>query len=234
LGLRRDDLIAKDGAAAAVDARLQAYQRWQTSRAAAIAQASAPSVKIVTATQLAADREVPLIESTESAAVENLNLSRIQGRPFGPLFGTLVHAALATVPLDSDEATVARIAKTQGRILLGFGDGVDEEAYAAAEVVSAVLRHPFFDRVRAADAAGRCYRELPIIWQAPDGTLIEGTVDLAFEEGPADSPVFVVLDFKTDRELDTDLERYRRQLAIYCQALAELRGLATRGILMRV
>ena len=39
----------------------------------------------------------------------------------------------------------------------------------------AVLRHPLFDQVRAANAAGRCHRELPLIWQAPDGTLIEGT-----------------------------------------------------------
>ena len=32
-----------------------------------------------------------------------------------------------------------------------------------------------------------------------------------------------VIDFKTDRELATDLDRYRRQLTVYCQALGTLR-----------
>ena len=35
-----------------------------------------------------------------------------------------------------------------------------------------------FDQVRKASAAGRCFRELPLIWQAPDGMLVEGTIDL--------------------------------------------------------
>ena len=109
-------------------------------------------------------------------------MPRVTGRPFGPRFGTLVHTTLATVPLDADESIVRRVAATQGRVLLGSGEGVDEEVYAVAEAVMAVLRHPLFDQVRAANAAGRCHRELPLIWQAPDGTLIEGTVDLAFEE----------------------------------------------------
>ena len=109
-------------------------------------------------------------------------MPRVTGRPFGPRFGTLVHTTLATVPLDADESIVRRVAATQGRILLGVGEGVDEEVYAVAEAVMAVLRHPLFDQVRAANAAGLCHRELPLIWQAPDGTLIEGTIDLAFEE----------------------------------------------------
>ena len=43
-----------------------------------------------------------------------------------------------------------------------------------------------------------------------------------------------VVDFKTDRELATDLERYTRQLTVYCQALGALRGTTARGILARV
>ena len=102
--------------------------------------------------------------------------------------------------------------------------------YAGAEVVLAVLRHPLFGEIRAADAEGRCYRELPIIWQAPDGVLVEGTIDLAFENREE----IVALDFKTDRELDADTGRYRRQLAIYCGALTALKGKPARGILMRI
>ena len=230
LGLRRDDLIAKDGDAAAVAARLDAYRAWENGRASAIARGGARSITMTTATQLAANRDQPLVDALDGAEVEVVNLSRLGARPHGARFGTLVHATLATVALDASEATIRRVAETQGRILLGFGDGVEEETYAAAEVVMAVLRHELFDRVRAADLAGRCERELPIIWQAPDGVLVEGTIDLVFEEGG----VAWVLDFKTDKELKADLDRYRRQLAIYCGALTALRGVRARGILMRV
>ena len=234
-GLRRDDLIAKDGDAAGSTGRLAAYRQWEAQRTAAIADASRPSISSRTVTQMAADRELPLIDA-DALRIEVVELPRVASRPFGPRFGTLVHTTLATVPLDADEGTVRAVAATQGRILLGSGPGVDEEVYAVVEAVTAVLRHPLFDQVRAANAAGRCYRELPLIWQAPDGTLIEGTIDLAFEE-PGSSAAerrLVVLDFKTDRELDVEGERYRRQLAIYCQALVALQGGSARGILMRV
>ncbi len=101
---------------------------------------------------------------------------------------------------------------------------------AAVEVVTSVLGSPFFDRVRDADRAGKCERELPIVWKAPDGSLIEGTIDLAFDDG-AD---LIVVDFKTDRELAADLERYKRQLGVYCQALGTIRKRSTVGILARV
>ena len=234
-GLRRDDLIAKDGDPAAVAARLDAHTHWQAARSAAIARASVPTITTVTATDAAADRERPLADAVDAARIEVVDLGRTVGRPFGPAFGTLVHATLATIPLDADGELIGRVARTQGRLLLGFGEGVDEEVYAAAEAVAAALHHPLFERVRAAGRVGRCARELPIIWQAPDGALVEGTIDLVFEEEADEGGRrFVVLDFKTDRELDADAERYRRQLAVYCQALTALRGAETRGILMRV
>ena len=234
-GLRRDDLIAKDGDAEGSARRLASYREWEAARASAVADARQPSIASRTVTQIAADRELPLLDP-QAAAIEVVDVPRVSGRPFGPRFGTLVHTTLATVPLDADEDRVRRVAATQGRILLGSGEGVDLEVYAAVEAVMGVLRHPLFDQVRAASAAGRCYRELPLIWQAPDGTLIEGTIDLAFEEPDTSAAGrrFVVLDFKTDRELDVEGERYRRQLAIYCRALATLQGGTARGILVRV
>jgi ATP-dependent exoDNAse (exonuclease V) beta subunit len=230
LGLRRDDLIAKDGDRQAADARLGRYHRWRTERDAAIAKAAVRSVTARTASQIAADPRHALVTPEDVERVEIVDVSRAAGRPFGPQFGTLVHATLATVPLDASDAVVQRVAETQGRVLMGFGPGLDEEVYAAAEVVRAVLRHQLFDRVRSAETAGRCDRELPLLWQSPDGTLVEGTVDLAFDDGSG----LTVVDFKTDRELAADLERYRRQVAIYARALSTLRGITTRGVLMRV
>jgi ATP-dependent exoDNAse (exonuclease V) beta subunit len=239
-GLRRDDLIAKDGDQAAVAGRMKAYDDWRTARGATIARASQPTLTVRTATDAAADRDIEWA-GTQPIEIETVDIVRALGRPSGPRFGTLVHATLATAPLDAEDDVISRIAQTQGRIVLA----ADQEVQGAVQVVSAVLRHPLFERVRAAEAAGRCYRELPIIWQAPDGSLIEGTADLAFEEPDGTIGSFdpragnprsrlVVLDFKTDRELDADADRYRRQLTIYCRALSALRNQPTRGVLMRV
>jgi ATP-dependent helicase/nuclease subunit A len=230
LGLRRDDLIARDVDAGVVAARLEQHRAWEADRAAAIDRAGRPGMLVARATELAARPAVPVLDAVDLESIALVDVARFGQRPSGPLFGSLVHATLATVPLDASEAVVRRVADTQGRILLGFGEGVDEEVTAAVEVVLAVLGHPLFDRVRAASESGRCWRELPIIWQAPDGLLVEGAVDLAFEEGAE----LIVLDFKTGRELDADTGRYRRQVAIYCLALGRLRDQPVRGILMRI
>jgi ATP-dependent helicase/nuclease subunit A len=229
-GLRRDDLIARDGDPAKVAARLAEYKQWRTDHDEAVARARVPSLRVRTATSVALDRTF----QGESSApeIEVIDFSRSADRPFGARFGTLVHATLATVPLDAGERVIASVAHTQGRILPTAGKEpyTEEEVYAAVKVVSSLLRDPLFDRVRQAERAGRCDRELPIVWKAPDGTLLEGTIDLAFE----DLTGLTVIDFKTDRELSTDLERYTRQLTVYCQALGTLRRTTARGILARV
>ena len=232
-GLRRDDLIAKDGDPAAAAAGRSAHAQWSEARTAVIRAASLPSIRTRTATDAAADRHWLEELSAAAAGVEVIDLPRVPGRPFGPRFGTLVHATLATVGLDADDAIVRRVAATQARVLAPLRLS-DEDVDAAAEAVSAVLRHPLFDRIRAANARGRCDRELPILWQAPDGMLIEGAADLVFDDSAAPEPGLFVVDFKTDRERDADLERYQRQLAIYCRAVSTVRGVPARGILMRV
>ena len=233
-GLRRDDLISKDGDPAKVAARLALYEQWRTGRDEAAAKARVPSLRVRTATSVALDRAFdPTLEDAPAAPeIEVIDFSRSAERPFGPRFGSLVHATLATVPLDASERVITAVAHAQGRILPTSGREpyADEEVYAAVEVVSSLLKDPLFDRVRQAERAGRCDRELPIVWKAPDGTLIEGTIDLAFE----DLTGLTVVDFKTDRELATDLERYRRQLTVYCQALGTLRNTTARGILARI
>jgi ATP-dependent exoDNAse (exonuclease V) beta subunit len=226
-GLRRDDLIAKDGDPAAVQARLAAFDAWKTARADALARGSIRSVESRPVTSVVADGVAAALVDAE-VPIDIVDLSRVEGRPFGPRFGTLVHAILATAPLDADERAVRRIGTTQGRLLIP--QAAEEEVYAAVEVAEAVLRHPLFDRVRSAADAGRCQRELPIIWRAPDGTMIEGTLDLVFE----DDAGLTVVDFKTDRQLAADEPRYRGQLTIYCRALAALRQRDVQGVLMRI
>ena len=229
-GLRRDDLISRDGDPVMVAARLAAYEQWREGREEAVTAARMPSMRVRTATSVAVDKTFDA--GGAPPEVEVVDFSRSTDRPFGARFGTLVHAVLAAVPLNASERIVSQVAQAQSRIvpLEGREPYVGEEVYAAVEVVTSVLRDSLFDRVRLAERAGRCERELPITWKAPDGTLIEGAADLVFE----DLTGITVIDFKTDRELAGDLERYRRQLSVYCQALGSLRGTSTRGILARI
>ena len=122
------------------------------------------------------------------------------------------------------------------------GVGVSQVAWSARLRVPAIrgaqllaasgfaLAQPLFARVRAASAAGRCARECPILWRAPDGSIVEGTVDVVFEEGDA----VIVMDFKTDREPAELKDQYERQLTLYCRAFSELRSRRARGVLVRI
>jgi ATP-dependent exoDNAse (exonuclease V) beta subunit len=223
-GLRRDDLIVKDVASAELRRRLDAYSTWKATRDQAIAAAQAPSVDVVTATAAASrpDLAIPgpievVTEIVEGAAE----------RPRGQRFGSLVHALIADVPLDSTAAeTIGRLTSAHGRVL-----GADAAEIAAAEeLVRRLLKHPVIEAASRAARQGRCYREAPVTWKSPDGQLVEGFVDLAYAEDEG----FVVVDFKTDRELEGAADRYDRQVRIYASAIAAATGRPARGVLMRV
>jgi ATP-dependent exoDNAse (exonuclease V) beta subunit len=157
--------------------------------------------------------------------VEIVTLPVSTARPAGPRFGTLVHAALAVVPLDADESMVNRLVAVQGRIL---GAPADEVA-GAERVVRDVLGHPLIEEARRAAAHGVLLRETPTTL-VRDGRLIEGTVDLAFES----SGVFTVVDFKTDRAEGELQGTYARQVQLYAAAIAEATGKPARAVLMNV
>jgi len=148
-------------------------------------------------------------------------------RPSGARFGTLVHAVLAGVPLAGagDEAA-RRLSGTHGRVL----GATPEEIAAAAALVSRVLRHPVIAGAARAAALGRCYRETPVTLRLESGAIVEGNVDLAYVDGEE----VVVVDFKTDRELEGALETYRRQIQVYAAAIGTALQRPARAVLMRV
>jgi ATP-dependent exoDNAse (exonuclease V) beta subunit len=224
-GLRRDDLIVKDGDALAIDARMKAYELWRSERAAVIDAAARPGLRVQTATAWAASAARDGIDQAIASAahIEIVELAGAPGRPRGPRFGTLVHAVLATVPLDASDAVVERTAATQGRLLRA----TQAEVMAASVVVSSVLAHPLIGRARAGTSLRR---ESPITWLQDDGMMIEGVLDLAFEE----RGVTIVVDFKTDYELSAGEERYRAQVQQYVNAAARATGLPAQGILFKV
>ena len=224
-GLRRDDLIVKDGDMFAVDDRLTDYERWRADRREAVASGGRPSLRVDTATAWAAAAAESGIDSViaDASAIQIVRLPGTANRPRGPRFGTLVHAVLATVPLDAGDTAVARTAETQGRIL----GAPAAEVSAATAVVSAVLGHDLMIRARAGT---RVRRETPLSWVQPDGTLIEGVLDLAFDEGG----VTTVVDFKTDHELAAGEARYRAQLQQYVNAVAAVTRQPAAGVLFRI
>ena len=233
LGLRRDDLIVKDVAPETLARYLRSYISWRNERDEAVSRAKEPSIKVITATE-AAMRDVPAPSDRIDVRVEDIAGDRRAGGPVSPKrstggvrFGTLVHALLADVPfVGSNDDVVGRLAAAHGRVLGAEADEID----AATSVVRRVLEHPLFVDAGRASKQGRCYRETPITLRLESGVVIEGNVDLAYDAGGH----LVVIDFKTDRELEGALDTYRRQVQIYAHAIAVATGRETRAILMKV
>ena len=152
---------------------------------------------------------------------------RDTARPAGPEFGTLVHAVLARMPFEATRADLGDIAALEARVL-GLSE---DDVAAAAGIAEGVLGHDLLVRARRADARGACRRETPVTLTLEDGTLVEGVVDLAFEEDGA----WTVVDYKTDREIAaTGEDQYRRQLGAYASAIARATGRPASGILVRI
>ena len=233
-GLRRDDLIVKDVAPDLLKAHLQTYRNWRAERDAAVAAASVPSIRILTATEAAAGNE-PMPGDAIDVVVEAV--TGAGERPGGARFGSLVHALLADIPLSprlrsgqargaSHDELLSKLADAHGRVL----GAEPAEVLAAREAVTRVLSHPAILAAADAERRGACYREVPVTWRLDSGALVEGTVDLAYASGGE----MVVVDFKTDRELKGTLDRHRRQIQIYAAAIAAATGRATRAILIKV
>ena len=227
-GLRRQELIAKDVPAHVIEEGTARYEAWQADRQAALARGRAPWAAVSTMTEWAAGDAADLFESGPLDGVpdaEVVTVGPASARPTGTRFGTLVHATLATVPLDASRAALETLVATHGRIV-GAEPG---EVAAAVAVVEGVLRHSLLDAARSAERDGRCHRELPLTMLDGD-LLLEGVADLAFER----DGVMTVVDFKTDRPDPETLDRYARQVRTYAAAIQRATGTAVRPILLQV
>src|SRR5262249_28309537 len=119
---------------------------------------------------------------------------------------------------------IAGLAEIEARVL-----GLEEDAAAASTVAARVLAHDVMARARTASGRGACRRETSITCVTPDGTLLEGVVDLAFEHDGS----WTVVDYKTEREIAVaGEERYRRQVAVYATAISQATGQRCDGIVL--
>jgi ATP-dependent exoDNAse (exonuclease V) beta subunit len=231
LGVRRGELIAKDVPKDVVAEGRSRYDRWRLAREAARARGAVPSLMPAAVREWAADPGFTLPVGANEADVSIVDVGRGDRdsleRGGGAAFGALVHAVLATIPLGASLSEIRALAALHGRILSARAGDVD----GAVAAVEHVLRHPLLLRAQAADAAGRCRRETPVTVKLADSTLLEGVVDLAFEE----QGTWTVVDYKTDPELASEGElRYRRQVAVYAAAIREATGAPATAVLLRI
>jgi len=223
-GLRRDDLIVKDVPPQILRQGLDAHSAWANGRAADISLASRPSIDAITATGAASTLE---LSGVADVPVTLVSVRGQESRPSGARFGSLVHALLADVPLgDEGVAALERLCEAHGRML----GATREEVRSAGDLVGAALAHPLLQAAGRAARIGQCHRETPITLRLESGALVEGYVDLAFR----DENSLVVVDFKTDRELDGMLSRYEKQVSLYATAIGRAAGFPTQAFLMRV
>jgi ATP-dependent helicase/nuclease subunit A len=180
-------------------------ERWETERAALLARAGARALVPVPALRVAARSAPPPVAAA--------------GTPDARAFGSLVHRILEAIPLyDPQQALPMAEALATGFGLTG------DAASRAAGAVERALGLPVMERARA---SGRVFRELKL-WFPLEGELVEGAVDLVFEEDGE----LVIVDYKTDAIAPSQaLEQaahHAPQLQLYGRGLAVATGLRIR------
>jgi len=228
-GLRQQRILAADDHGVVSEEGVLAHEAWSERRSELLERGATPSLPIVTATEIAEEGAPPTLALSGNIEHEHTKAER-HNRPRGKRFGTLVHAVLAEVDLDEDGAGIETIAATQGRLV----GATPAEVAASVSAVKAALTHPLLVRAAASARRGECRREAPVLLPLPDGTVLEGVVDLAFREQSAQGPVWTVVDFKTDAEIEGRQESYEAQVRLYVKAIHEATGEASVGVLLSV
>ncbi|HVS65516.1 MAG TPA: UvrD-helicase domain-containing protein [Thermoanaerobaculia bacterium] len=215
-GLRHEEILAPAGDAA-LDSRHD-YEEWRARESRVREAGREPSLRVITVSEL--DETPP-----GRIAVEVVECPGSRERPTGKRFGALVHRALEVVALSAGRAEIERVVELQARLL----DASGEERGAAVEAVSAALASEI---CAAARAGAEVRREAPFTLVHDDGRLIEGTIDLLYRAGP--QAPWVVVDFKTEPDVEHWQPTWRRQVGWYAHAVERLLGGEARGVVLAV
>jgi ATP-dependent exoDNAse (exonuclease V) beta subunit len=214
-GLRQKEILAEVGDES--ERALIQYQSWKSRRNESIELGRTPSLSIFAAT----DGLEPPHGYSSRAQVERV--ARVEGRPQGARFGTLVHLIFRDVGFTAKFESILKIAQAHARPLNAPAEEID----AAANAVLGALRHPLLERARHAK---QVHRELPILIHDDIGGVLDAVIDLAFLE----ESIWTIVDFKTDVEDPDRLTRYRRQLGWYIHSMEKATGAPARGFLLHV
>lgn len=201
LGLRQEEILTAEPDQQESPS-LIAYREWQLQREKANASGAEKEFDVFTATEaLKTPADFPVEVRFESVA-------KHAARPAGPRFGTLAHTILRDTLRVED---VAELAAVHGRVLGATAPEIEH----ASQAVAGALKHPLIERARKSRL---CRREFPILLKLEGNRVLEGVIDLAFEE----NGIWHIIDFKTDAEIAPARSRYENQLRWYSLALARL------------
>ncbi|SHL37484.1 ATP-dependent exoDNAse (exonuclease V) beta subunit (contains helicase and exonuclease domains) [Bradyrhizobium lablabi] len=236
--LRHQRLLEPSSDGSTVSKSEEDYAAWKNAREKLQQVSSQPSISVQTVTSLVRARsfeESPdqgtgdATRSYPSVEIEVLDRGAFE-RPGGRRFGVLVHALLSSVEFDAGIDAIRSAATIAGRIV----NATEDEVKAASAVVQDALEHPILRRAAASGGRGKLRRETPVLQKRKNGTLIEGVIDLAFQEEESTFAGWTVLDFKTDREFDRSSERYVDQVRMYAEAVAAATATSVRGFVLVV
>jgi ATP-dependent exoDNAse (exonuclease V) beta subunit len=216
LGLRQEEIL-KGGVNGELPPSMVAYREWKDRREKVNAAGQKKEFDVFTASDAA---EAP---GDFTVAVKFEATEKRTHRSAGPRFGTLVHTILRDVALDGNRAGIQELAKVHGRVV----GASEREMEDAIEAVDAALRHPLLERARKSKV---CRRELPVLLKLEGNRVLEGVIDLAFEEDGC----WLVVDFKTDAEIGSSRKRYEKQLRWYCLAMGRLNKTSVEAHLLSV
>jgi ATP-dependent helicase/nuclease subunit A len=182
---------------------------WDAERKARIETAAERTFQPISASRVAARTAPPAVVT--------------EGSEGGRDFGSLVHGILEWIPLEDAEAAAEHARSMAQALAPSFG--LDAEGAArAAEAATRALALPIMAR---AGRARRIWRELRL-WFADGADLVEGKVDLVFEEEGG----LVVVDYKTDHlsaeQARAQAAHHAPQLQLYGRGLARATGLPVR------
>jgi len=214
LGLRQEEILKGDPNDEESPS-LTAYREWKEQRDKTIVIGGQKQFDVVTAT------EAP--DSPIATPVRFETVQKAANRSMGPRFGTLMHTILRDAPLEGDGKIIKELAEVHGRV---FG-ATDQEIKDAAIAVAAALQHPLLERARKSKT---CRRELPILLKLDGNRILEGVIDLAFEENGG----WHVVDFKTDAAIGPNRQRYENQLRWYSLALTRLNDAPVEAHLLNI
>ncbi len=250
MGLTQTKLLEADAHMERSERGDREYAAWRSRRDEIIAAGSAPRLRVASATELATagaaaeSAGAATAASADSAAeIEVERVPRAAMRPRGKRFGTLVHAILAHVALDATPAGVASSAAASSdafsmrpqtrspRPQRRFGRRLAAPLIRRAAGATVV-------RARGADGGRRCCppgqhprrRDAP----ATPSTMVEGVADLAFVEHRDGTARWIVVDFKTDFDLDRRIAEYRAQVGLYMRAISQATAMPAAGYLLLV
>jgi len=189
-----------------LDERDAAGDRWEQGRRARVEAGGERALAPVSVTRFAALTAPPAVEHPRTSEAR--------------AFGALVHRMLELLPLHG----TAKEAPSAMAQALAAEHGLGQAAARrAATVVRRTLSHALLDRARRAVS----HRELKV-WLPEEDRLLEGVVDLVFEEEGA----LVVVDYKTESITEAQAidqaAHHAPQIRLYGRALSLATGLSVR------